>query len=65
VQTLAVAIKLGGYHTKADQNFIYEKLNAFDLLDAYKKSQSCLDSGNINRWQNLWPDLAHPRSTGR
>jgi ankyrin repeat protein len=51
VQTLAVAIKLGGYHTKADQNFIYEKLNAFDLLDAYKKSQSCLDSGNINRWQ--------------
>jgi ankyrin repeat protein len=51
VQTPAVAIKLGGYPTKSDQNFIDEQLNAFLLLDAYKKGQSCLDSGNINRWQ--------------
>jgi ankyrin repeat protein len=51
VQTLAVAIKLGGYHKKSDLDFIYEKLNTFQLLDAYKKSQSCLNSGNINRWQ--------------
>ena len=51
VQTLAVAIKLGGYPTKSDLDFIDEKLNTFGLLDACKKSQSRLDSGNINRWQ--------------
>ncbi len=37
VQTLALAIKLGGYHKKSDLNLIHEKLNVFDLFDAYKK----------------------------
>jgi serine/threonine-protein phosphatase 6 regulatory ankyrin repeat subunit B len=51
VQTLALAIKLGGYHKKSDLDLILEKLNVFGLFDAYKKSQSRLAPENINRWQ--------------
>ena len=51
LQTLAIAIQLGRYPTRAEQNLIQETLKTFNLADEYAKNQSSLSSENINRWQ--------------
>jgi ankyrin repeat protein len=51
VQTLAVAIKLGGYGTDSEHHLIFNALQTSRLIDEYQKSKLCLNSTNINRWQ--------------
>ncbi len=51
VQTLAIAIKLGGYRTESEHHLIFNALRTSHLIDEYEKSKSRLNSKNINRWQ--------------
>lgn len=51
LQTLAIAIQLGRYPARAEQDLIQDALRTFNLADEYAKNQSSLSSENINRWQ--------------
>ena len=51
VQTLAIAIQLGGYCTDSEHQLIHNALRTSRLIDAYEKSKSHLSPDNINRWQ--------------
>jgi ankyrin repeat protein len=51
LQTLAIAIKLGGYPTDSERQRIKNTLQTSHLIDAYNKIESHLHPENINRWQ--------------
>ena len=51
IQTLAIAIQLGAYHTKPEHDLIHHALRASRLIDEYEKSKFHLSPDNINRWQ--------------
>lgn len=50
-QTLAIAIKLGGYRTNSEHQLIHNALRTSRLIGDYEKSKSQLSPDNINRWQ--------------
>ena len=51
LQTLAIAIRLGGYRTESEHRLIRNALRTARLIDAYNKIESYLHPENINRWQ--------------
>jgi ankyrin repeat protein len=51
VQTLAVAVKMGGYRGESERDLIFNALRTSHLIDDYEKNKSRLNSKNINRWQ--------------